>query len=265
MDLPVEYTVPQTVSITKSKCATLFLSRLPAEIRFKIYRHVLDDCGSESNCFYVVTDHPRCDPLPSRWRWLNTDNVPEDKYEPDRGIHHVHFHPRSNIAFLRTCRQIWLEASSAMLDERLISFENIEGFFRYQYHVHIRRLELVIQLSPRSSAWESKAWLWFCKIAADEMKLTQLTLWITLDYVPSITLQALWLKPLFRVRGLKSFDIHLRCFGPHRLKELRILEDMVRGNMLGPRVDWREFDDEKSQLLAHLCRGSLYITRYTLY
>ena len=260
-DFPMECTVPQTVSITMSNAATL-LMRLPRELRLKIYSYVLGDCGDENNVIFVETAHPRDQPLPGRWRWLNTDNVPEDKFSFDSGVHHVYFGRGTRIAFLRTCRQIWFEAFSVLHDDCLISFSHIEGFFRYQYHVHIRRLQLSVRLPSKSSEWEAKAWLWFCKIAAEDMNLAQLVLLITLDHSTPPTLQSLWLKPLFRIRGLRSFDIRVRVNGGWSLE---VLEKKIKENMLGPRVDQRENDDEKSRLLSHLCRNHLYIEQFPLY
>ncbi|KAH0544673.1 hypothetical protein FGG08_001178 [Glutinoglossum americanum] len=262
---PVGFINPQTASISASNAVSLFVSRLPMELRFKIYRYVLDDCGDEDNCFYVITEYPRLYRLPGRWLWLNTDNIPEDKYELDQGIHRVYFDPGAKIGFLRTCRQFWFEAFPIFLDERLISFQNIEGFFRYQYHVHIRRLSLAVNLYAQSSAWEARAWLWFCKVAANHMKLKQLSLWITLEYDPPHTLQALWLKPLFCIRGLESFELHIGCLGPHEEMDLRVLEAHIKENMLGPRTDMREFDNQKSTLLAYLCRDNQIAKIFTEY
>ncbi|KAI9785779.1 MAG: hypothetical protein M1839_008796 [Geoglossum umbratile] len=246
VDFPMECAAPQTASITMNNATTLLL-RLPRELRLKIYGYVLDDCGDENNIMFVETAHPRDRPLPGRWRWLNTDNIPEDKFGFDGGVHRVYFGRGTGIAFLRTCRQIWFEAFSALHDDRLISFSHIEGFFRYQYHIHIRRLRLAVRLPSSSSEWETRAWVWFCKIAADDMNLTHLFLLVTLDYDISPSLQSLWLKPLFRIRGLRSFGIRVQVEGGWRLRDL---EKNVKENMLGPRVDQRENDDERSRLLT---------------
>jgi hypothetical protein len=261
VDFPMECAVPQTASITMNNAATLLLG-LPRELRLKIYGYVLDDCGDENNIMFVETAHPRDRPLPGRWRWLNTDNIPEDKFSFDSGVHQVYFGRGTGIAFLRTCRQVWYEAFSALHDDRLISFSHIEGFFRYQYHIHIRRLRLAVRLPSNSIEWEARAWFWFCKIAAEDMNLTQLFLSVTLDYDIPPSLQSLWLKPLFRIRGLRSFDIRVQVEGGWSLGDL---EEKVKENMLGPRVDQRENDDERSRALSHVCRNRLHVEQFSLY
>ena len=262
VDFPMECIAPQTARITMKNAATP-LMRLPRELRLKIYDYVLDSCGDENNVILVETAHPRDQPLPGRWRWLNTDNVPEDKFNFDGAVHQVYFGRGAGIAFLRTCRQVWFEAFSVLLDNRLIAFSHIEGFFRYQHHIHVRRLRLSVHLPAKSSEWGAKAWFWFCKIAAEDMNLTQLILLVTLDYDPPPTLQSLWLKPLFRLGGLKSFDIRIQVSGG--CWSMGNLEAKVKENMLGPRMDQKENDDEGSRLLSLLCRNHLYIEQFALY
>jgi hypothetical protein len=263
-----------------------FLQRLPPEIRTQIYEYVL---GNE--VFHLVQvprriAHVRCDrtfegssdlfdatrkcfPL-CRNRFSPSSPV-YDHSQQTQGEVWKRYGPlilnslsTSNLALLRTCKQIYQEAIHILYRSNVFDFDSIMTFINFAVSISPERLATIRHLQFRSefhNCRHNNTWSYYIAppfmgnnyqhdtwerawhlIAFSMTGLTHMDLFIDASaHTTPKNVNEKWLYPILQVRGLKSFELVVKERGkyldPKADKELRALVKRLRAKMYAKRVE----------------------------
>lgn len=206
--------------------ASMFLTRLPVEIRMLIYGYVFG--GHKSFLFiranYVTGPKEHSDDRNLRIRSFEWTSYP--------------FATHPGLSLLRTCRQIYIEGLDVALSSHIFylrgpaHFDNLQNSslrpFRPRRLSRMRHFELQwfycagpeYKAGHQNQVVETDTWDQIWTVIATEMRLSSMEL--RLEYagpMDQMHVDAEWLKPLRRVRGIKSVKIDTRHFEDHSLIE----------------------------------------------
>ncbi|MCJ1225166.1 hypothetical protein MMC12_001815 [Toensbergia leucococca] len=202
-----------------------FLTKLPPEIRLQIYAYLLGDSVLHLVHLRHRLTHVRCaSPAP-----LDAPlDAPHVCY-PSTGGHHLYpiyigLNPRLEIAILRTCRQIYTEAMPVLYSTNTFDMDNLDCLIYLSQTIRRTRLASIRTLNlswmphcvplvtettaaSKEAPYDDQTWLHFWGIVATQMPgLVNLKLHLR-PMSGEFQDEAIWLKPLFQLNGLKSFDM----------------------------------------------------------
>jgi hypothetical protein len=271
-----------------------FLRQLPPEIRSQIYEYVL---GGQT--FHLVQvprriAHVRCDrnyddgtdlfdatrkcfPL-ARNRFSPSSPV-YDQSQQTQGEVWKRYGPlilnslsTSNLALLRTCRQIYQEGIHILYRSNVFDFDSIMTFLNFTANLSPERLATIRHLQIRSefhncrhlSSWSyyiappfmannylhdtwDKAWH---TIATSMPGLTHLNLFVdSSGHSTPRNVNEKWLGPILQVRGLKEFDLVVKEKGkyldPKTDKEMKALLRRLRAKLYRKRIEDVKVNEKK--------------------
>ncbi|KAL8812550.1 MAG: hypothetical protein Q9200_000950 [Gallowayella weberi] len=230
---------PQSVS--------LFLTRLPLEIRQEIYNYIVG-----GNLVHVVRKgqhlaHVRC--KPGREFDYQRDCRPYASYTCHSAASSMGFTANGNTALLRTCRQVYAEAVRIMYSHNTFDFDHQDLFLLFSRSLLPQRLRAIrilhLYCKEKGLRWPflrtgagPSAWCLTWQVIKDEMPgLQHLRVKIIGEQGSSYPSEDLawWVRPMLQVRGLKSFHLEFRAasnnwveFGDGVFEMSRLLEERIR-------------------------------------
>ncbi|KAL8802980.1 MAG: hypothetical protein Q9182_003468 [Xanthomendoza sp. 2 TL-2023] len=226
---------------------SLFLTRLPLEIRQEIYNYIVG-----GNLIHVVRKgqhlaHVRCKP---GWEVdFQRDCRPHASSTCHSAASSMGFTANGNIALLRTCRQIYSEAVRIMYARNTFDFDHQDLFLLFSRSLLPQRLMAIriihLYCEERGLRWPflkggagPSAWCLAWQVIRDEMPgLRHLRVKIVGEQGSSYPSEDLawWVRPMLQVRGLKSFHLEFRAasnnwveFGEGVFEMSRLLEERIR-------------------------------------
>ncbi|KAL2871222.1 uncharacterized protein BJX67DRAFT_343838 [Aspergillus lucknowensis] len=216
------------------KTESSFLTKLPLDIRLRIYRHVLSQgtvhfLEEKGYMFYVFCDEGSAHPTktcrsvvrtysPLRYWGMALDNISEfgwgNPYLPPDVV------SRGEVPLLRVCRQVHAEALSVLYAGAVFQVDDLETWVRFAGHLGPEKLALVRSLrvdwypdmgrqGAQGPQRVFKPGRVFWEIVATQMPgLRELA--VDINYGQRTVLRDLdaeWHLPLHEVRGLQSFTL----------------------------------------------------------
>ena len=219
------------------------LGRLPYELRHMVYVYAVGDCT-------LHITH-----VPAQRRMGHTN---DHRYDDDVSYQSPHHPCNGKVALLRTCRQIYIEASHILYATNTFSviaglyrngdYPNTKAFSYFFPTIRPERLATISSIAiecwssemvSMRHACDSKHWRFLCNTMATRMpglKQLKIQLMYVLTEDLPWTMEAEWIKQLLLVSGLQSFGLQVELDGASRrtrdfynhLKELeRRLEEKL--------------------------------------
>ena len=166
-------------------------------------------------------------------------------------FHFDHVLPSSKLSFLRTCRQIYFEASSILYTTntfKVIGLDDRSAFLTFSQTIPQERLSSIRSvyigcLSSQFYFWRQwKEWEPVWEVIATKMRgLQDLSIEIMMVSPRAILdLGEDWEKPLLNIRGLRNFSLDLTGFAPHDSENKKMvdrLERQLRASLCAPRSE----------------------------
>ncbi len=225
--LPTHKIRPRSPHRTPSETSTLtvdgnpdsvFLSRLPIEVRLLIYEYVF---GDHKTFLFIHGNYAPRSALPPRE--LSIDSHEWTSYP---------FVGQREMSLLRTCRQIHQEGLATAVNSSIFYLKGPVGFSQLENRclrrVRQERLGQICHLdvqwvfrnsdcehhmrdNPRETAMATWEQIWGVIAANTRLKSLQLRL-VYIGPEDQMRIDASWLDPLRQVRGIKSVMIDIRYF-----------------------------------------------------
>lgn len=188
-------------ALIKSKPESMFLSRLPVEIRLLIYEYV---CRSLKGYIFIT----------------NSQSTKSSSFM---------FQPK--FPFLQTCRQIYQEGADAvrwsrtfivvgpaawhpihngrivpLVPDRFDSIVHLETSFVFNHIVRDRYLFGIYRDETNTECWEQ---VWAMIVASRKLKSLKIEILYN-GPLAGMSVDANWLKPLTQIRGIKDLEIDIK-------------------------------------------------------
>lgn len=189
-------------TVNKSKPESMFLSRLPVEIRLLIYEYV---CRSVKGYIFITNSPPT---MSSSFMFPPT------------------------FAFLQTCRQIYEEGADAarwsstfvllgpkawhpilfhggtvpLVPDKFDSIVHLETSFVFNHLVRDRYLFGIYREETNTECWEQ---VWAMIGASRKLKSLKIEIWYN-GPLAEMSADAKWLKPLVQIRGIRDLKIDIK-------------------------------------------------------
>ncbi|KAL8782303.1 MAG: hypothetical protein Q9213_005497 [Squamulea squamosa] len=225
---------------------SLLLSRLPLELRQEIYTYVIG-----GSLVHVLRKgkhlaHVRCK------RQTETDFErycrPHASYTCHSGMSTLGSTANGNIALLRTCRQVYVEAVEIMYAQNTFEFDHQDLFLLFSWNTLPQRLETIrhLHLNCREDSFSSSffkvefgssSWIMMWQHIKEDMPgLKHLRVRILGEQGSSHPSEdRWWVTPMLQLRGLKTFQLEYCApsnnwvqFGDGVLEMSRFLEERIR-------------------------------------
>lgn len=202
---------------------SLLLGRLPLEIRLQIYGYIL------GNRRIVHLSHGRNATAFINLKWT---------------------FKKVDLALLRTCRQIYIEAVDVVYGSNIIDLEHsrilIDVSDKYllpQRLAAIRSLriqEMHYSFPTGSSTlFSQSSWTQFWSIIACRMNLAELSLFIFIrGEIKDITIDGPWVKPMLAVKGIQVLNLDIEPTASHSRasdQRLNLLVETLRNHFMAAR------------------------------
>ena len=204
-----------------------FLRSLPLELRLHIYKWAL---GRETiHLVYMRVDcaehYESSKSVFTSMIGANWNPMKSDPWEA----------PNLNLALLHTCRQIYNEAADILYGSNTFAVDNIRAFIHLaenclssQRLLTIKHLQVSItwrfssllasytgSRSTSAGYYDFATWRQFWNLVANHMRLTSLNIELGhFGYNENLALDAVWVKPMLEVKGIKQLDITIRPADP---------------------------------------------------
>lgn len=263
----------------KEQTKSLLLSRLPLEIRLQIYEYVLGGelihlvqipkrialvhcqlVNQPGNCQRFC-----CPPAIAKWPTNYSDNAHMRRPSDNMGYYIFDVQEilraslsNANFAFLRTCRQVYMEAINIPYSSNIFEVDDLTTLLYFSQTIRSQRLSQIKHLQIR---WEffippmqaaaglhhpqrevshsDDTWVQFWQTVATKMTgLSHLSLRMEREQGDSNVLEqkwdARWVTPLLKVYSLKTFDLVIstdQIYDESSNENMRVLVQYLRENM----------------------------------